>query len=132
MEKILTRYGDGTPVEMSVDDIRRDLEEGSEDAAERGRISTLAKDELDHLFDIFSSPHRFIGVEPGKEVVLSYDGSPIKMLRAQVNVDRLQCLQIYEKLFDAQSGVVQSTGRAFSKPFGAYSPGKNRRSHAIL
>ena len=103
MGTILTRYGDGTPVEMSADDIRRDLEEGTADAADRGNIPALDKVELDHLIDIFSSPHRFVGVEPGREVVLTYDGSPIKMLRAQVNVDRLQCLQIYEKLLGADT-----------------------------
>jgi dimethylamine--corrinoid protein Co-methyltransferase len=42
-------------------------------------------------------------VEPGKEIVLSYDGTPIKLSRTQVNVDRLQCLQIYEKLFGADT-----------------------------
>jgi len=103
MGTISTRYGDGTPVEMSADDIRRDLDEGTADAADRGKIPSLDKAELDHLFDIFSSPHRFVGVEPGREVVLTYDGSPIKMLRAQVNVDRLQCLQIYEKLLGADT-----------------------------
>ena len=65
----------------------------------RDRDEMLSK----HLFDSFSSPHRFIGVEPGKEVVLSYDGTPIKMSRTQVNVDRLQCLQIYEKLLGADT-----------------------------
>lgn len=103
MTKIMTRYGDGTPVEMSIDDIRRDLEEGTADAADRGNIPVLERAELDHLLDIFSSPHRFVGVEPGREVVLSYDGAPIKMARAQVNVDRLQCLQIYEKLLGADT-----------------------------
>jgi dimethylamine--corrinoid protein Co-methyltransferase len=103
MGKILTRYGDGTPVELDESDVRRDLEDGTRDAAERGNIPELAQDELQHLFDIFSSPHRFIGVEPGKEIVLSYDGTPIKMSRAQVNVDRVQCLQIYEKIMGADT-----------------------------
>ena len=103
MGKILTRYGDGTPVELDESDVRRDLEDGSRDAAERGNIPELSQDELQHLFDIFSSPHRFIGVEPGKEIVLSYDGTPIKMSRAQVNVDRVQCLQIYEKIMGADT-----------------------------
>jgi len=103
MGKIATRYGDGTPVEISAKDLMRDLEEGTEDAADRGEIPALTQEELDHLFDIFSSPHKFIGVESGKEVVLSYDGTPLKMLRAQVNVDRLQCLQIYEKLMGADT-----------------------------
>ena len=69
MAKIMTRYGDGTPVKMSADDIRQDLEEGTADAADRGGIPALNQVELDHLFDIFSSPHRFVGVEPGREVV---------------------------------------------------------------
>ena len=103
MGMISTRYGDGTRVELSASELRRDLTEGSEDAAECGEIPVLSKAELDHLFDIFSSPHRFVGVEPGKEVVLSYDGTPIKMRRAQVNVDRIQCLQIYEKLLGADT-----------------------------
>ena len=103
MVMIPTRYGDGTRVELSASELRRDLTEGSEDAAECGEIPVLSKAELDHLFDIFSSPHRFVGVEQGKEVVLSYDGTPIKMYRAQVNVDRIQCLQIYEKLLGADT-----------------------------
>jgi dimethylamine--corrinoid protein Co-methyltransferase len=103
MGKILTRYGDGSPVELSEGDVMRDLEEGTQDAAQRGNIPVLSKEELQHLFDIFSTPYRFVGVEPGKEIVLSYDGTPIKMSRAQVNVDRLQCLQIYEKLMGADT-----------------------------
>ena len=103
MGKIMTRMGDGFPVEMSESEIRGDLEAGTEDAADRGNVPALDRAELDHLFDIFSSPHRFVGVEPGREIVLTYDGSPIKMLRAQVNVDRLQCLQIYEKLLGADT-----------------------------
>jgi dimethylamine--corrinoid protein Co-methyltransferase len=103
MGKIFTRYGDGTPVELDESDVMRDLEDGTRDAAERGNIPELSREELQHLLDIFNSPHRFIGVESGKEVVLSYDGTPIKMSRAQVNVDRLQCLQIYEKLMGADT-----------------------------
>jgi dimethylamine--corrinoid protein Co-methyltransferase len=103
MGKIRTRYGDGTPVELDESEIMRDLEEGTQDAAGRGNIPVLSKEELLHLFDIFSSSHRFIGVEAGKEVVLSYDGTPIKFSRAQVNADRLQCLQIYEKILGADT-----------------------------
>ncbi len=103
MVMIRTRYGDGSTVELSESELRRDLTEGTDDAAECGEIPALSKEELDHLFDIFSSPHRFVSVESGKEVVLSYDGTPIKMRRAQVNVDRVQCLQIYEKLLGADT-----------------------------
>ena len=122
MQKMWTRFGDGSPVELSADEVIRDLEEGTREAAERGNIPVLSKEELQHLFDIFSSPHRFIGVEPGKEVVLSYDGTPIKMKRAQVNVDRLQCLQIYEKLMGADTLEMGATDYSFKpvKPVVTY------------
>ena len=103
MTTIQTRFGDGSPVAMSREELRRDLEEGTADAAERGGIPALVQDDLDHLDDIFAASHRFIGVEPGREIVLSYDGTPLKMKRAQVNVDRLQALQIYEKLMGADT-----------------------------
>lgn len=103
MNKIFSRMGDGFPVELSEGELMRDLEEGTEDAADRGNIPALSKEELQHLFDIFSSPYRFVSVEPGNEVVLSYDGAPIKMMRTAVNVHRVQSLQIYEKLMGADT-----------------------------
>ena len=122
MGKIRTRYGDGSPVELSEGAVRQDLEEGTQDAAQRGNIPVLSKEELQHLFDIFSSPHRFVGVEAGKEIVLSYDGTPIKMSRTQVNVDRLQCLQIYEKLMGADTLEMGATDYSFKplKPVVTY------------
>ncbi len=103
MAKFFSRMGDGFPIQLSSDELRRDLEEGTRDAADRGKIAPLSRDELDYLFDLFSSSARFVGVGPGKEVVLTYDGAPIKMMRAGVPVDRIQTLQIYEKLFGADT-----------------------------
>lgn len=103
MNKILTRMGDGSPIELTEAELMHDLEEGTEDAADRGNIPTISKEELQHLFDIFSSPYTFVSVEPGKQVVLTYDGGPIKMIRTGVNVNRLQSLQIYEKLMGADT-----------------------------
>ncbi len=103
MEKILTRMGDGFPVEISHSQLMEDLEAGTEDAAERGKIPPLPKEELQYLFDLFISPYRFVSVKPGNEVVLSYDGAPLKMMRAAVDVHRVQSMQIYEKLLGADS-----------------------------
>lgn len=103
MGKIITRMGDGSAVELTEAELREDLEDGTQDAAERGNIPTLSSEELDHLFDIFSSPHRFLGVEPGKEIVLTYDGPEIKFKRLQVNTHRLQSLQVYERLLGADT-----------------------------
>ena len=70
MGKIMTRMGDGFPVEMSESEIRGDLEAGTEDAADRGKIAPLSKEELQYLYDLFASPYRFVGVEPGSDTVL--------------------------------------------------------------
>ena len=52
---------------------------------------------------LFSSTDCFLSVESGKEIVLSYDASPLKMIRTAVNVHRIQSLQIYEKLLGADT-----------------------------
>ncbi len=103
MGKIITRMGDGFPVEMSESQLMEDLEAGTADAADRGNIPALSKEELQYLFDLFASPHRFISVKPGNEVVLSYDGAPLKMMRTAISTHRFQTLQIYEKLLGADT-----------------------------
>ena len=77
MAKIYTRYGDGTPAELSADELMQDLEAGTADAADRGKIPPLSKEELKHLFDIFASPCKFVSVDRGKEVVLSSDAATL-------------------------------------------------------
>ena len=103
MANILTRYGDGTPLTMSEKELMQDLEAGTQDAADRGNIPALSKEELAHLFDIFSLPYNFVSVEPGNEVVLTYDAGTLKIRRVGVNVDRIQALQIYEKIMGADT-----------------------------
>jgi dimethylamine--corrinoid protein Co-methyltransferase len=103
MDKIVTRYGDGTLVEMTETQLMEDLIAGTQDAADRGRIDAVTQDELDHMADIFKCTHRVVGVDPGFECVLSYDGSPIKMLRTNVTSDRILALSIYEKLMGADT-----------------------------
>ncbi|MCK4986263.1 MAG: hypothetical protein KAS40_12120, partial [Desulfobacterales bacterium] len=73
------------------------------DAAERGNIPALSKEELQYLLDVFKSPYNFVSVERGNEVILSYDAGTLKIRRVGVNVDRIQALQIYEKLFGADT-----------------------------
>ena len=38
MARIFSRLGDGSPIEMTESELRRDLEEGTADAADRGKI----------------------------------------------------------------------------------------------
>lgn len=70
-----TRMGDGALVWLSASEIRRDLEEGTQDGAKKAKAPPLQEAEIDHLQDIFASPSRFTAVDIGREVILSYDGS---------------------------------------------------------
>lgn len=103
MAKIFTRYGDGSPLEMSEQELMEDLQAGTADAADRAQVSELTDDDLKVLFDLLSSPHKFVSVEPGQEVLLTYDAGTLKIRRVGVNVDRIQALQIYEKLMGADT-----------------------------
>lgn len=103
MKKILTRMGDGALVELSEAEIKSDLEEGTKDAAERGKIPPLTQAELDHLFDIYTSPSKPVGVEMGKEVVFTYDSTCGEIQRTLIPVNRQQSLQIFERILGADT-----------------------------
>lgn len=103
MKKIWTRMGDGSPVEFSPEDLRGDLEEGTRAAAEAGKIAPLDGTDIDYLVDLFSTDDKFVSVARGREVVLSYDGATIKMHRAGVSTNRIQSIQVYEKLLGADT-----------------------------
>jgi dimethylamine---corrinoid protein Co-methyltransferase len=103
MEKIFSRMGDGSPIELTESELRRDLEEGTKEAARRGKIPALSEEELKYLLEIFAIPYRFVSVERGKEIILSYDAGTLKIRRVGVSVNRIQALQIYEKLLGADT-----------------------------
>jgi len=103
MNKFHTRMGDGTVIEISEDELRRDLEEGTREAAERAKIPPLSQEELDRLLDIYECPDKCASVEQGKEVVLSYDSGTTKFNRANVSVSQMQSLQIYERVLGADT-----------------------------
>jgi dimethylamine--corrinoid protein Co-methyltransferase len=88
MKKIRTRMGDGSLVELTEDELKKEFEEGTQDAADRGKIPSLTQDELDHLFDIYSSPSRPVGVEMGNEVIFTYDST---------------CGEVFERMLGADS-----------------------------
>ena len=101
MSKIYTRLGDGTSIELDEKDLRCDLENGTADAAERGKIPPLSDDDLKELYEICSSSGQFSRVSRGREVVLSNDGMTAKVRRMGIEVDRIQGLQIHERAFGA-------------------------------
>jgi len=98
LDKLLTRMGDGALVEMTPGEIRRDLEEGTQDAARRAGIAPLPEHELKHLLEIYLMPTRFVGVELGDEVILSIDGGTIKTRNLGISTGRIQTIQILERM----------------------------------
>jgi dimethylamine--corrinoid protein Co-methyltransferase len=103
MAKIRTRMGDGSIVEVSESELKQALEDGTNDAAERGGIPPLSQDELSYLFDIFSAPYKFISIEDGREIVLTYDCPTLKLIRTGALINRAQGLQLYEKCLGADT-----------------------------
>jgi dimethylamine--corrinoid protein Co-methyltransferase len=73
--KVPTRLGDGSVVEMTRSQIRADVEDAVALAVKRAKVAPLDDGEVEHLVDIFASTARVVGVDPGREVVLTYDGS---------------------------------------------------------
>ena len=73
MSEFYTRMGDGKRVTMTKEQIMNDLQAGTDDAADMGGMPVLTADEMDQLFEIISDKNRIVGVEPGHEVVLTYD-----------------------------------------------------------
>jgi dimethylamine--corrinoid protein Co-methyltransferase len=103
MSGITTRHGDGSPLEMTEAELRGDLEDGANDAADRGGVPTLTEEDYRYLMDLFRRRDRFVGVDVGNEVVLTYDGAALKFKRHCLIEERLQIMTMYEKMFGADT-----------------------------
>jgi len=92
--RFITRLGDGSAVALTRGEIRAELEDGTQAAAARAKLSPLELDALEHLLDIFASAARFSAVDIGDEVVLSFDGTGTPQQGSRVNalLQYEQCL----------------------------------------
>ena len=115
MSKIVSRMGDGFPVELSESELLQDIEDGTLDAAQRAEIPALSDDEQKHLFEISKSIYKISGVEKGCEVILSYDGGTNKVGRLGINTGRLQVLQLYERCFGADTTELSDPDYSFKQ-----------------
>jgi len=101
----LTRMGDGTPVKMTKEQIKAEIEDGTKDAARRAHVPVLTGNEIEYLVEIVGDPSRIVSVVPGKEAVVSHDVGPLKVMADQSNsgvsipCSREQAMCIYEKAF---------------------------------
>jgi dimethylamine--corrinoid protein Co-methyltransferase len=92
--------GDGAGVWMGADNIRKDLDEGTRDAADRGKIPELTEDELKRLFEICTDRQKTVSVERGNEVVASFDAGTLKLpIRCGIPIDRSATILTHERAF---------------------------------
>lgn len=103
MAKIFTRMGDGYRTEMEPDEMKEQIEAGSIDAADRGKIGPLSENELEQLYDICSMPAKVVSVERGNEVVVTIDGGTNKVFRLGIPAGRVTRIQIHERAFGADT-----------------------------
>jgi len=95
--------GDGSFITMSEEEVKADVEEGVQDAVSRGKIDSLGADEIDYIVDICCRPQKFVSVQNGNELVLSYDSGTLKITRLGIPIGMPQIMQLYERAFGADS-----------------------------
>jgi dimethylamine--corrinoid protein Co-methyltransferase len=102
--------GDGERIELSEEELRQELLEGTRDAAAKGHIPELTGSELDQLFEIFAEPGRTVSVSPGDELIMTDDGIAEGFHGGEadggqgVPIDQLACLLAYERGIAADTG----------------------------
>ena len=105
MSTIRTRMGDGYVAHLTPDEVRADLEAGCADAVKRGKVPPLEENELEWMFDLFANPSRIMGVDAGREVILTKDGSVNSLCSAQLSsgvglpLSREQAFRVFERAF---------------------------------
>lgn len=78
--KYYTRMGDGRRVEMTKEELKKEIEDGANNGATKGKVPGLTEDELDHLLEIFLSQERVVSVRPEDLIVMSTDVAPDTIL----------------------------------------------------
>jgi Dimethylamine methyltransferase (Dimeth_PyL). len=75
MTKITTDNGDGSRIEMSLEEVKKAIADGSAEAAKKAKIDPLDAADAEALLEIFMEPDRMVSVASGSEVVTTDDGS---------------------------------------------------------
>lgn len=103
MAEFYTRMGDGKRVTMKKEAIMADIQAGVADAADLGSIPALSSAEMEMIYEIVTNKNRIVGVEPGHEVVLTYDIGQLDFTGDNgnsgngVDVGRLQAALLHER-----------------------------------
>jgi dimethylamine--corrinoid protein Co-methyltransferase len=109
MAEYYTRRGDGKRVSMTREAVLEDLQAGVADAVDMGGVTQLNANEIDHLLDIIIDKNRVVGVEPGMEVVVTYDIGQLDFTGDNgnsgngVDVGRLESALLHERALAADT-----------------------------
>lgn len=109
MAEYYTRMGDGKRVLMTKEQIVADLQAGIADAVDMGGVPELTANEIEMLFEIISDRNRIVGVEPGNEVVLTYDIGQLDFTGDNgnsgngVDVGRMESALLHERALGADT-----------------------------
>ena len=105
MTDIITRMGDGSTVELTPDQLREDILEGSEAAARKAKIPALTDADRDYLFEMFTCPSRIWGVSRGNEAIMSKDGGTNTLISSRLScgvaapIGREAAVRLFESAF---------------------------------
>lgn len=97
--------GDGSRAWMTREQIRNEIQDGMDDAVICSEVPDLTSDEMEHICEIICNKNRVVGVETGKEVIMSEDfgsnawGIDSGTCGVGVEVGRREGTLIFEKGF---------------------------------
>jgi dimethylamine--corrinoid protein Co-methyltransferase len=109
MTEYYTRRGDGKRITMTKAAIGDDLRAGVADAVDMGGVSELNVNDIDKLIEILIDKNRVVGVEAGKEVVVTYDIGQLDFTGDNgnsgngVDVGRLESALLHERALAADT-----------------------------
>jgi len=102
---IITRMGDGSTVELTRDELKADILEGSEAAAKKGKIPALSESDVEYLLEMFCCPSRIWGVARGHEAIMSKDGGTNTLISSRLScgiaapIGREAAVRLFESAF---------------------------------
>ena len=102
-EEYFTRMGDGRRVFMTRQQITDEIHEGVYDAVDAANVPALTEDEMEKICDVICMKTRVVGVEPGRETVISNDGGQLKMTQDSggsgvgIDLSRLEAILVHER-----------------------------------
>jgi len=106
LKKYYVRMGDGYLDQMTREEIKAELEAGTADASDKGKIPPLGEEEILQLLEIMTAEAKFVSVERGNEIILTTDGVVVTSddePSAGIPVCRSTGVEIWERIVCADT-----------------------------